>query len=147
MNKEIKDNLQVAKNLLSEVGCAFVLLKDDMEPVYSSEIGLKPIMVILRQDKLGLENGVIADKVIGKAAALMLVLSKAQAVHGVVMSQAAVKVLDENGINYSYDTLVPFIENRTKTGMCPLEKCVTEISDPVAAFDEIESTIAELMKL
>lgn len=146
MNNKVNELQIEAKNLLNEKKCSFVLLQENMDNRYSEEIGLKPIMVILRQDKLGLENGIIADKVIGKAAALMLVLGKATAVHGVVMSEAAVKVLNENDIQFSYDTLVPYIENRTKTGTCPLEKCVENINEPIVAYDAIEETIAELMK-
>lgn len=142
----IRESLVEARNLLNEQKCSFVLLKACFDNIYSNDIGLKPIMVILREDKSGLEDGIIADKVIGKAAALMLVLSRAKAVHGVVMSQTAIKVLRENGIEYTYDTLVPFIENRSKSGACPLEKCVENINDSNIAFDAIEETIAELMK-
>lgn len=146
MDIMMKNSLCEARTLLKEVKCSFVLLKDGCNNTYSNDIGLKPIMVILRKDKNGLDGGVIADKVIGKAAALMLVLSKARAVHGVVMSQTAIRVLQEHGIAYTYDILVPFIENRTKTGACPLERCVESIDDPIIAFDAIEDTIAQLMK-
>lgn len=146
MDNMIENKLQEAEVLLRKEKCSFVLIKSGCNNTYSKDIGLKPIMIILRQNKMGLADGVVADKVIGKAAALMLVLSKAKAVHGVVMSETAVKVLEEHGIVYTYDTLVPFIENRTKTGACPLEKCVENICDPTIAFDAIEETIAELMK-
>lgn len=142
----IENNLKEAKGLLNDIKYSFVLMKEGQENIYSTDIGLKPIMVILRKDRLGLELGVVADKVIGKAAALMLVLSKASAVHAVVMSQAAKVILDENGITYTYDNLVPYIENRSQTGPCPLEECVESINEPELAYAAIEDTICQLMK-
>lgn len=139
------DKIKLAIKELKAHQCSFVLIKEGQENTYSSDIGLKPIMTILRVDRLGLEDGVIADKVIGKAAALMLVLSKAKAIHGLLMSETAVVVLERYGIEYSYDELVPYIENRTQTGPCPLEMAVADIEEPEVAYDAIEKQIAILM--
>ena len=36
-------------------------------------------------------------------------------------------------IPVTYDEQVPYIINRTKTGMCPMEACVMDVNDPAAA--------------
>ena len=80
----------------------------------------------------------------GKAAALLL--SNAAEVYGSVMSETAQEVLDTYQVPYSCGERVPFIQNRTRTGMCPLEDAVRDISDPAKGFDAIEARIAELMR-
>ena len=90
-------------------------------------------------------ESVIADKVVGKAAALC-VLGKAEAVFGSVMSDGAVKVFEKHQIPYEFETRVQHIENRTKDGMCPMEETVQLIEEPEEAFEALEKTIARLMK-
>lgn len=100
----------------------------------------------LRKEQSAFENGVIADKVVGKAAALMAILGGAKAVYGQVLSESAENILKKYKIAYAYDQKVPYIENRTKTGQCPLEEAVNLVDDPKEAFKVLEDTIAKLMR-
>lgn len=141
----MKNKLEEAVRILNEQQASCVIYKNEKEIRISEAIGIKPLMQELRIDKNAFTGCVIADKVVGKAAALMILLGKAEAVYGRVMSENARKVLEKSGILYKYDTLVPHIENRTKTGLCPMEETVLEIDDPNLAFVELEKTIAKLM--
>ncbi len=145
LTNKLEDQLQDAIAMLDAENCSFVLWKEGQEEQVSTEIGVKPIMNVLRSDEEGLQDGVVADKVIGKAAALLLVLGGAKAVYGRVMSEGGKTVLEQHGIVCRYGSLVPYIENRTQTGMCPLEASVQEVEDPKQARVEIEKTIAKLM--
>ena len=62
------------------------------------------------------------------------------------MSESAAKVLSEHGVSFGYCELVPMIENRTHTGMCPMEETVLHLADPSEAFSALEKTIARLMQ-
>ena len=56
-----------------------------------------------------------------------------------VMSQDAKAFLNAHGIPAQAQTLVPMIINRKKTGMCPMEARVKDLTDPkemVAALKE-----------
>lgn len=140
------NRLDDAIRILQEQKASCVILRENREPYISGEIGIKPLMVCLRKDKNAFSSSVIADKVIGKAAALMANLGKAEAVYGEVMSLGAEEFLKKKGIPYKYGTLVNYIENRTKTGKCPMELTVQEIDDPEEAFMALEKTIAKLMQ-
>lgn len=142
----MKNKFDEAIHILHEKKASCVILYKDKEPYLSEEIGIKPLMVCLRKDKNAFKDSVIADKVIGKAAALMAMLGKAAAIYGEVMSQSAEEFLKKQNILYKYGTLVPYIENRTKTGKCPMELAVAEVDDPVKAFEELEKTIKKLMQ-
>ena len=142
----MNSKLEQAVHLLKKQKYSCVILIEGKEPECSNEIGIKPLMTKLRGDMHFFENGVIADKVVGKAAALMAVLGGAQAVYGEVMSESAKGVLEEHDVEYSYHTLVPYIENRTKTGRCPLEESVVNVENPKEAFGILEKTIEGLMR-
>lgn len=141
----MKDKLTQAARILEEqqTSCVIYHTKDRIRT--SEAIGIKPLMAELRQERTPFAGCVIADKVVGKAAALMAVFGQADAVYGKVMSESAVKVLEKQGLYYAYGQIVPYIENRAKTGMCPLEEAVQMIDDLAAAFAALEQTIAKLM--
>ncbi len=42
-------------------------------------------------------------------------------IYAEVMSKYALSVLEENQDVYEYQTLVDYVENNDKTGMCPME--------------------------
>lgn len=69
----------------------------------------------------------IRDKVVGKAAALMMLHMAIGRVHGGLMSELAVEFFSRNHIPYSYDKLVPRID-------CKTEAILLEIDDPSEAY-------------
>lgn len=141
----MRDKLKRAIDILKEEQVSCVIYRSEQEVRKSEAIGIKPLMVELRKDKSAFEGCVIADKVVGKAAALMVVLGGAEAVFGRIISKDAMTILERYGICYEYEEIVPYIENRTKTGRCPMEETVLAIDDPKTAFVELEKTIAKLM--
>lgn len=141
----MKADKEKAIELFKSEDVSFVGLKGN-EFITSKGIGVKPIIEQLRGNKKALRGYSIADKVIGKAAAMLLALSEVEFVYGAVMSETAIEVLKQHHIDYSYGECVAYIENRTHTGMCPLEDCVKDCGDVEAAFELIELRIAKLMK-
>ena len=75
-----------------------------------------------------------ADKIVGKAAALLFVLANVSEVYGEVMSEAGLAVLRQHHIPCSYNTLAPYIINRRGDGMCPMEQTIHTIDDPAVAL-------------
>lgn len=137
-------NLKII-DLVRGESCTFAAF--DGESYYeASGIGVKPIITPMRQNREFFKGKEVADTIIGKAAAMLLVLSGAKAVYGKVMSKGAVQVLKDHGIEISYETLVEYIENRAGNGMCPLEDSVKDEEDIHIAYNKIEKRIEELMK-
>ncbi|MEF9941186.1 MAG: DUF1893 domain-containing protein [Lachnospiraceae bacterium] len=124
---------------------SFVAIRGEQQYT-ATGVGVKPIMEQMRKNRKIFQGYAVADKIIGKAAALLLVLSGVKFVYGEVMSQAAKTVLCQNQVVYECGQTVDYIENRTHTGMCPLEISVQETENPEEAFNLIEETIEFLMK-
>lgn len=75
-----------------------------------------------------IRRGEIRDKVIGKAAALLIVRLGPARVHGEIMSDLAVQVFETVGLPYSFDERVERIT-------CQTEILLKEIDDPAQAYD------------
>ena len=124
----------------------FIARRDNKIIYCSNEIGVKPILSKLNENIDFYKDTDIEDTVVGKAAACLYVLAKINFIYAHILSEPAKFYLEKNNISYKYDELVKEIRNRTNTGMCPLEKSVIDIDDPILAKESIEDTIKELMK-
>jgi hypothetical protein len=100
--------------------------------------GVKDLFNIVSASRHKLAGASIADRVIGRGAALLLALGKVREVYAQVISSPAVKVLEDASITVDYGTMVPNIINRDGTDMCPVEKLTMNISDPEEAFVKIK---------
>lgn len=137
-------DLDRAKEILSQTGSTCVLCRDQL--VYTTtDRGIRPLVDWLQsgEDTCGFSA---ADKVVGKAAALMYCLLGVRRVHGNVMSTAAVKVLRRNGIEAYWDCLTEYVRNRASTGLCPMEAATAHIDDPDEALPVILATLNSLQK-
>ena len=110
---------------------------------HTAERGIRPLLRWL-EDGTDLSGGCAADKVVGKAAAMLYCLLQVKAVHAGVLSQPAKEVFERCGVAVSCEMLVDAIENRTKTGLCPMEQATAPLTDPADAPAAIRKKLAEL---
>lgn len=112
-------DLKIAADLLGAESNSLVVVRDG-RMLFSSRLpGIQPLLDAL--DSNVLPGSAVADKVVGRAAAMIVTQGGVTSVHTPVMSQGAVEVLTDNGVLYCADTIVPGILNRDGTGPCPME--------------------------
>ena len=58
----------------------------------------------------------------GNAAALLSVKASGKKVYSPLGSELAIKTLSDYSVAYHFTEIVPYIQNRERQGMCPLEK-------------------------
>ena len=114
------------------------------EVFISQERGVKPLLHLLSEKKGFLKNASVADKVIGKAAALLMVLGEIKEVHTLIISEPAIKVFEKYNISCFYDKKVDRIVNRTGDGLCPMETLCLDVDEPVEAFTKIKEKISKM---
>lgn len=87
-------------------------------------------------DKLGttLEDASVADRVVGKAVALLCVYVKINEVYAEVLSRNAKTVFDKSKISYKWNVIVDNILDLNRCGICLFEKAATGISNPKRAY-------------
>lgn len=83
--------------------------------------GISDLYHLLRDDAGFLQGASVADKVVGKGAAALMVLGGVSRLHASLISESALSLLRISRIRVSYGEKVPQIQNRTKTGICPVE--------------------------
>lgn len=137
-------DLDMAKEQLIKEGCTSVVRKGD-SVYFSKARGVKPLLNWL-DEGLDFTGFSAADKVVGKAAAMLYVLLGVSRVHALVISKKAVQVLAGNGIEVTYDTLAERIHNRTNTGFCPMEEAVWELDDLQEGLQAVRDKVAQLAK-
>ena len=119
----------VLRNQLKEH--TLIVYKDGKTTFYD-ERGLQPLLIRLNDDTF--KNAFVADRIVGKASALLHVYGGVKEVYTPVIAKQAAAVYEKHGIKYSADKVVENIRNRTNTGLCPMEMKVQNIDDPAEAY-------------
>lgn len=130
--------LEQAKSLLTSTDSTLAVVSVD-DFFTSKERGVKPLMHLLKEKKGFLKGASVADKVIGKAAALLMALGEIKEVHTLIISEPAIKVFEKYNIPCFYDKKVTRIVNRAGDGLCPMETLCLDVENPQEAFDRITS--------
>ena len=118
-----------------------VALLADGELLTSDEHGILPPLRWLREDPELLRGADVADKVIGRAAALLFAHGGVRSLWAARMSEAARDFLRGTGIVFDYGELVPAVLNRDGTGLCPMEQRAMGIDEPGKAFELFDGLI------
>lgn len=131
-----------AKQLLETGSYTCVLCKDG-EIKTSAARGVAPFVEWISSGA-DTEGFSAADKVVGKAAALLFVLAGVRETYAPVMSERAAEVLSRFGIAYECGRMSAEIRNRAGTGPCPMERAVRDIWEPEEAFRAVLETLDAL---
>lgn len=136
-------DLDVAKGRLTEAGLTLVVVKNLKVIFRSRRGGVNSFLEAI--DRLGdrLEDASVADKVVGRAVALLCIYSHVRSVYGEILSRTAKAFLEENSVHVESGVIVDDILNADKTGLCPFERLVNEIRDPEVAYRKLADFYSE----
>lgn len=112
-------------DILHEGNYSSVIFNDNIIRTFTGR-GVSDLYDLLKLEPEFLKSAFVADKVIGRAAAGLLVSGNVEYVYTDLISEPALSLLQEHNIKTEYLKVVPFIENRDKTGWCPLESACFE---------------------
>lgn len=135
-------NLDEPKRLLSS-GNYTCVLSNGEDTVTSLEKGVRPLIEFIDSGK-DFSGYSAADKIVGKAAALLYAYMNVPELYAEVASRAAVEVCAKFGIKLSYGTFTEKIINRRGDGICPMEKTVANVSEPAEAYEAVKAKLAAL---
>lgn len=120
----------------------FALIVEDRngKVIYrSKERGLAPLVECVEARLAEMEGGVVRDKVVGRAAALLLSYAKVSGVYVEVASKGALEHLAKAGIIADAEKVVPAILNGKRDDICPMEKLSGGYSDGMAFLKALKS--------
>ena len=138
----ISEKLGVAVDMLKTGNYTLTLMHNDFTYT-SEERGVKPLLSLI-EERGKVDGAVAADKVIGKAAAMLYVKLGVSEVYADVISTPAIAVLKDAGISVAFALETEAIRNRRGDGFCPMESAVMNISDADDAITAIYETLKRL---
>ena len=115
-------------------GKARCVAVNDAGLLVSEKRGIAPMIDWVEEDPQCLRGASVADKIVGRAAAMLMVYGGVCEVYASVISNGALDLLKENGIECRFSNTTIAISNRRGDGICPMEKTVAPIKDPERAY-------------
>lgn len=111
---------------------------DEREIRIYNNRGVADLLRLYRKDPEFLQGSLIADKVIGKGAAALMILGGVKECHTPVLSRHGKEFFDRYGMNYRCCEVVDHIINRAGTGWCPIETRCRDLETPEECLRAIE---------
>lgn len=124
-------------------GAALAVEKGDYIAEFSGR-GVAPALRAL--DEGAIEGALVADKVVGAAAAFIFVAGGASEVFALLISERALQILKSHNISCTFSHKTDRILNHKKDGFCPMESAVEGVDDPAEAVVRIRKRLAEMQK-
>lgn len=122
--------------MLNEQGLS-LLVYNHGELTTHANRGVQDLLQLISEQPERLHGAVIADKIIGKAAAALMATGGVKEVHTNIICTPAKQLFESQGILVFATEEVPMILNRDKSSMCPID---TQIAD----IESIEECVAIL---
>ena len=135
------NDLELAQQTFCAGSLAFVLVKNGAVLRSGTRDGIGELIQTLDELGDGAHGASLADKIVGKAVAMVVRACHLQAVYSPLASQAALDALAIAHIPLEYDRLVPLILNKRNDGPCPMEKLTQPIEDPRQAVTALREFV------
>ena len=129
------DKLEIVKNRLFETNASLVVMFSNGEIKEYFNKRVIDIVSILKVNKEGLKDAIVADKIIGKVAATLMTKAGVKKVYSKTLSKFGKDVFDNNNIPYEYDIITEYVINNEKIGMCPMENKFKDEEDLDVIYD------------
>lgn len=130
-------------SLLFEENCSCVIRKGDTIRIFRKR-GVQDLLELLHEEPDFVSGAFIADRVVGKGAAALMVLCGFSEVYADVISTPARLLLEQSPVKLSFALEVQNISNRTNTDICPVEKLCIDCTTAEECLPRIESFAASM---
>lgn len=133
------------ENAIKNLSGHTLSLCKDGNVITSDNRGIAPMINYLQEEK-DLKGYSAADRVVGKAVAMLLIKAGIKEIFAQTLSRKALAILNTHNIVVYYNELTDFIINRDKTGMCPMEKAVENINNIEQGYKTLVCKLNEIKR-
>src|SRR3972149_7455536 len=134
-------DIDIAVSLLQSKEISIIFIKNKKVLYKSTDHGIRPFIDAITNCGYVLNGSAVADRIVGKASALLCIYTGVIHLYGSIISSDAMIILDQYKIPYIYGNVVMKITNRSGTDLCPFEKAVQSINNPENAYQVINGII------
>lgn len=126
-------------------GHSLVVIHEDVTDTYDTP-GIVSLLQMVTSGSSSLRGAAVIDKVVGKAAAALLLLGGVAEFHALVVSKGALALLSQSAVKVSYEELVDHIADRARTGWCPMEQACRDCLTAPECLEQIKETLKRMKK-
>jgi len=137
------NDLDIAKEELKQKNLALVIAKKGKVIFETSLHGIGGLLKAIEELDQEMKGSSVADKIVGKAAALLCIHVGVITVFAVTVSEKGIQTLKDGNVSCQFKNRVPHILNLKRSDICPFEKLVSDISNPKEAYEKLRSLAAE----
>ncbi len=134
-------DVELARQALQRDALAFALVKDGMVLNTGEREGIGELLGAVDALGDGVRGASLADKIVGKAVAMVARAAGVRAVYATLASEAARAALAQDQIPLTYERLVPLILNKHNDGPCPMERLTLPLVDPREAVSALREFV------
>ena len=113
-------------DMLNEQGLSLLVYNNEELTTHANR-GVQDLLALLAEQPERLNGAIVADKLIGKAAAALMATGGVREVHTNIICTAGRELLEQQGIKVFAREEVPQILNRDRSAMCPIDSKIAEV--------------------
>lgn len=136
---QVREDLEIAKRRLCGDHLTLSIVKNSRVIFESKTHGISSFLEAIERLGEGLRGASIADKVVGKAIALLCIYAGVKAVYAETLSKKAKPVFEKHKVYFEFSNLVEKILDASKKTMCPFENAALKIGKPEEAYRKFKA--------
>ncbi len=126
------------KKILVAQQCSCVIFNHNQMRTFHHR-GIRDVLELFKSEPEFLRGSILVDKVIGSAAASVMIVGGVKEIYTLVISQGAKELFEAHDIVFGFDTLIPYIHNRTQSDLCPMERACRDAKSPQEAVEVLKN--------
>lgn len=129
--------IEMLIDILHREKCSCVIYNEEVRTFHKR--GIRDIHELLKSEPDFLKGALIADKIIGRAAAAVLIVGGVKELYTDIISDTAMELLKGADIRVSYGKKIEYIQNRKGTDLCPMEKACKGVESAMEAIQILDN--------
>ena len=143
--QENRRSQELLMQLLEAEQCACVIRNGDTVRLFRRR-GVRDLFELLHEEPALLAGAFVADKVVGKGAAALMILGGVRELQAGAISEAALALFAQSAVQVHCPTVVPHIADRAGTGVCPVETLCRDCRTAEECLPRIAAFLDEMAK-
>ena len=140
----IMQDLEIAKKQLYDKNLTLAIVKNGIILLQTDSHRISGVIGAIEKIGVQLNGASAADRVAGKALALLCVYAGIRQIYAEVLSRKALAVFEDNEIMFECKEIIDDVLDIKKTGVCPFEKVAADISNPKESYATFKTLLAKM---
>ena len=137
-------DLEIAKKQLYEKDLTLAIVKNGTVLFQTDSHRISGFVGAIEKFGAQLNGASVADRVAGKALAMLCVYAGIRQVYAEVLSKKAQAVFEDNQILFEWKEIVDNVLDMNKAGVCPFEKVAVDIADPKESYGAFKALLEKM---